>query len=84
MASIKWSNYKVVCTGLGNQIVIGKLENKQPVPGLSMLADKSEDRTREVISAVAQHMNTELKDGEEALNFKFEGIGTLTWTPEKK
>ena len=84
MASIKWSNYKVVCTAIGNQIVIGKLDNKMSVPGLSMLTDKSNDRTREVVAAVAQHMNSEIEDDMSALNFQFEGLGTLTWTPEVK
>lgn len=84
MAVIKWSNYKVVCTAIGNQIVIGKLDNKLSVPGLSMLSDKSDDRTREVIAAVAQHMNSEIEEDATALNFQFEGLGTLTWTPENK
>ncbi len=52
--SIKWENYQIALTALGNQIVLGKVK-----PGSSYLTDKSEDRTKEAVSAVVNHMKTE-------------------------
>lgn len=34
---IKWENYKIASTALGNQIVIGKVNKKQEVKGLTFL-----------------------------------------------
>ncbi|MEW8986852.1 MAG: hypothetical protein AB2401_07610 [Bacillus sp. (in: firmicutes)] len=52
--SIKWENYQIVLTALGNQIVLGKVK-----PGTPFLADKSNDRTNEAVAAVVNHMKGE-------------------------
>ncbi|MCM3131872.1 hypothetical protein M3629_03700 [Paenibacillus polysaccharolyticus] len=49
---IKWDNYNVVCTMMGN-IVIAKMKNNSKFP---VIADKSDDKTSEVIQAVYRHM----------------------------
>jgi hypothetical protein len=53
MPAIKWENYRVATTALLNQIVIGKTDKKG-----QFLTDRSDDRTKEVIIAVKQHMET--------------------------
>ena len=45
---IKWENIKVLCSALGNEIYLGKT-----------VTDKSNDRAREIIAAVACYMDKE-------------------------
>lgn len=82
MANIKWDNYTIVCTALSNQIVIGKKDNKRSTEGLTLLSDKSGDRTNECVAAVMQYLDTKLKEKEDdnSITATIEGFGTLTWT----
>lgn len=68
--SIKWENYQIVLTALGNQIVLGKVKQGTP-----FLADRSDDRTKEAISAVANYMKGEYerrkRDDPKIINLEF-------------
>ena len=68
--SIKWENYQIVLTALGNQIVLGKVK-----PGTPYLADRSSDRTKEAVAAVVNYMKNEYeyrkKEDPEAKNLEF-------------
>ncbi|MEK3956064.1 MULTISPECIES: DUF7446 family protein [unclassified Psychrobacillus] len=80
---IKWENYKIASTALGNQIVIGKVNKKQEVKGLTFFVDKSEDRTKECLLAVMQHMNGSLEEGQTECSYS-STLGKLTWEPIQK
>ncbi|MFB5758911.1 DUF7446 family protein [Paenibacillus medicaginis] len=82
MTGVKWNNYVVVTTLLGNQIVIGKVDK-----GGMSFSDKSENRTNQVITAVKQHMEREFaamtQEDPEITNliFTFNNGSKLTYTP---
>ena len=79
---IKWSNYSIVTTALGNQVVIAKF-GKDPY----IIADKSDDLTNQAVNAVYQHMKTEYerkkREDSKVLNlmFTFTDGSILTYTP---
>lgn len=85
--TIKWENYNVVCTALGNQLVIAKVNQSGKYPTIS---DKSTDRTKEIVGAVYQHMQAAYErvkaDDNKAvgLTFTFQDGGKLVYEPAEK
>jgi hypothetical protein len=71
---IKWENIRVLHSPLTNNIYIGKL-NKN---GLTT-SDKSDDRTNEIQSALAAHLDIWCeRNNAEAVEIEFPA-GTLIW-----
>jgi hypothetical protein len=68
--SIKWENYQIVLTALGNQIVLGEVK-----PGTPFLADRSDDRTKQAVAAVVNYMKNEYeirkRDDPKIINLEF-------------
>lgn len=68
--SIKWENYQIALTALGNQIVLGKVKSGTP-----FLADRSDDRTKEAVAAVVNYMKNEYeirkRDDPKIVNLEF-------------
>lgn len=84
MPKTKWSELQLYLGPFDN-IYIGKKEVKQPLPGLTLYSEMSDDRTNECVKVVMQHMDAQFNNREEEgasnLNFEIPGFGTLTWTP---
>ncbi|TQR97347.1 hypothetical protein [Paenibacillus ottowii] len=55
---MKWENYRVICTVSANQLVIAKVKK---TGGFPSIADKSPDKTNEIVGAVYQHIRGEYK-----------------------
>ncbi len=57
---IKWEDIKIAPTGITNRIVLGK--TKKLKNGAEVWTDKSEDKTDEVVGAVADYLLAQMKE----------------------
>lgn len=71
----KLNKYKVQHT-IGGEISIVEMENKQLFEGFSLLKDKSDDKTNEVILAVMSFLNDKIPDSDTSIRVE-SSLGTL-------
>ena len=75
---IKWENIKVLNSALTNKIYLGKVDKT----GLKT-TDKSGERTDEIINAVMQYLDNELRGNEKKIIITCQA-GQLTWERKVK
>lgn len=73
----KLDKYHVQCT-VGGEIAIVEMERKQSFEGLSLLKDKSEDKSNEVILAVMEYLKGKISDSNESITVE-SSLGKLTF-----
>lgn len=82
MASVNWSNYTIANLLLSNGIVIGKLTKDKLA-----FAEKSGDMTKQAVTAVYHHMQSEFEQRQKEdglianLEFTFKDGGKLVYEP---